>query len=105
MGCVWWIGPGHDPFNSAWASLARATCRAWAVALARSDGPARHNYIILFYKKLYIHIYNLYSILKTLEHDVLLVRWLHPVSLAASSIRAWVRTPSSASLFYHFTLI
>jgi hypothetical protein len=27
-------------------------------------------------------MYNLYSILKTLEHDVILVRQLHPVSLA-----------------------
>jgi hypothetical protein len=29
-----------------------------------------------------MHIYNLYSILKTSEYDVLLVRHLHPVSLA-----------------------
>jgi hypothetical protein len=27
-------------------------------------------------------MYNLYLILKTLDHDVLLVRWLHSVSLA-----------------------
>jgi hypothetical protein len=27
-------------------------------------------------------MYNLYSILKILEHDILLVRRLHPVSLA-----------------------
>jgi hypothetical protein len=46
--------------------------------LARSVGPVRHDYIFLFYKKRkYI-----YSILKTFEHDVLLVRQLHPVSLA-----------------------
>jgi hypothetical protein len=25
-------------------------------------------------------MYNLYSLLTTLEHDVLLVKWLHPVS-------------------------
>jgi hypothetical protein len=31
---------------------------------------------------MYIHIYNLYSILKISEHDVLLVRQLHPVSPA-----------------------
>jgi hypothetical protein len=31
---------------------------------------------------MYIHIYNLYSILKTFEHDILLVRQLHLVSLA-----------------------
>jgi hypothetical protein len=52
----------------------------WAVALAYSDGPARRDYIFLFYKKSYIHMYNLYSILKTLEHDVLLVRRLYRVS-------------------------
>jgi hypothetical protein len=27
-------------------------------------------------------MYNLYSILKTPEHEILLVRWLHPVALA-----------------------
>ena len=45
---------------------------------------ARPNRIIffLFYKKTYIHIHNLYSILKTPEYDVLLVRKLHPVSPA-----------------------
>jgi hypothetical protein len=37
---------------------------------------------ILFYKKTYIHIYNLYSILKTSEHDVLLIIQLYPVSPA-----------------------
>ena len=55
--------------------------RAWAVASSRSASPTRPDYIFLFYKKLYIHIYNLYLILKTFEHDVL-VRWLRPVSLA-----------------------
>jgi hypothetical protein len=40
---------------------------AWAVASARSAGPARHDYIFLFYKKTYIHIYNLYLILKHLS--------------------------------------
>jgi hypothetical protein len=55
----------------------RTSCRAWAVASARSAGLARHDYIFLFYKNMYIHIYNLYSILKTCEHDVLLVRQLY----------------------------
>jgi hypothetical protein len=32
-----------------------------------------------------MHIYNLYLILKTFENDVLLVRQLHPVSLALLS--------------------
>jgi hypothetical protein len=31
---------------------------------------------------MYMHIYNLYSILKTSEHDVLLIRQLYLVSLA-----------------------
>ena len=45
---------------------------------------ARPGPIVFFYftKKMYIHIYNLYSILKTSEHDVLLVRQLHTVSPA-----------------------
>jgi hypothetical protein len=72
----------HGPFNSAWASPTRAHCRgAWAVALARSVGPARHDYIFLF-KKIVYTCYNLYSILKTLEHDVLLFRRLQPMSRA-----------------------
>jgi hypothetical protein len=28
MSHIWWAGPRHDPFNSAWASPARASCRA-----------------------------------------------------------------------------
>jgi hypothetical protein len=39
------------------------------VVLARSD-----TIIFLSYKKSYIYMYNLYSILKIPEHDVLLVR-------------------------------
>jgi hypothetical protein len=45
--------------------------------LARPD-----TIIFLFYKKTYIPIYNLYSILKTSYHDVLLVRQFHPLSPA-----------------------
>jgi hypothetical protein len=60
---------------------ARLERRAWPVASAHSAGPARHDYIFLFYK-MYIHIYNVYSILKTFKVDVLLVRWLHSVSPA-----------------------
>jgi hypothetical protein len=84
MICVWRAGVRHDPFNSIWANLVRASCRAWAVASDRSAGPTRHDYIFLFYKKSYIHMYNLNSILKTPKHDVLLVRRLHLVS-----IRVW----------------
>jgi hypothetical protein len=43
-----------------------------AVASARSAGPARHDFF--YFTKTYIHIYNLYSILKISEYDVLLVR-------------------------------
>jgi hypothetical protein len=43
----------------------------------------RSDTIIFFIlQKTYIHVYNLYSILKTSEHDVVLVRQLHPVSHA-----------------------
>jgi hypothetical protein len=54
---------------------------ALTVASVRSAGPARHNYILYFTKNIYIHMYNLYSIFKTPEHDVLLVRQFHLVSL------------------------
>jgi hypothetical protein len=58
------------------AGLARHERRAWAIVL-----PARHGTIIYFYftKKSYIHMYNLYSIIKIYEHNVLLVRRLHLV--------------------------
>jgi hypothetical protein len=62
MGRVWQAGSRHDPFNSARANPTRAPCGAWAVASARSAGLAQHDYF-LFYKKSYIHMYNLYPIL------------------------------------------
>jgi hypothetical protein len=37
---------------------------------------------MIILQKTYIHIYNLYSILKTSEYDVLLVRQLYLVSFA-----------------------
>jgi hypothetical protein len=45
-------------------------------------------------------MYNLYLILKTHEHDVLLVRWLHLVSPILFPL--WVQTPSPTSflIFY-----
>jgi hypothetical protein len=64
MGRVWRAGPRHDPFNSAWASPARAPCGAWAVASARSARPARHDYFFILQKNriyictIYIHIKN-----------------------------------------------
>jgi hypothetical protein len=60
MGRVWLAGPRHDPFNTAWVSPARASCRAWAIASAHSAGLAQHNYIFLFYKKNCIYIYTIY---------------------------------------------
>jgi hypothetical protein len=41
----------------------------------------RPDTIIYFYFTKNVYIYNLYSILKISEHDVLLVRQFHPVSL------------------------
>jgi hypothetical protein len=60
----------------------RTSCSDWTVASTRSAGLARHNYIFFILQKTYIHIYNLYLILKTSEHDVLLVRQLYLVSPA-----------------------
>jgi hypothetical protein len=54
MDRVWRAGPRHDPFNSAWANPARASCGAWAVASARSAGPVRHDYFLILQKN---HIY------------------------------------------------
>jgi hypothetical protein len=56
MGRVWRAGPRHDPFNSAWASPTRSSCRAWAVATARSADPAQHDYIFYFIKLVYTNI-------------------------------------------------
>jgi hypothetical protein len=46
-------------------------------------------------------MYNLYSTLKTPEHDVLLVRRLHPVSPAPSSIRGRGFELTSCTVFYN----
>jgi hypothetical protein len=61
MGRVWWLGPGHDPFNIAWASPARASCRAWA----RSAGPIRHNYFFILQKIIYIYVQFIFNIKNT----------------------------------------
>jgi hypothetical protein len=57
------------------------SCRAWAVAFARSAGPVRHDYIFYFTKNVYTYIQFIFNI-KTLKHDVLLIRQRHPVSSA-----------------------
>jgi hypothetical protein len=43
-------GPKHGPFNKAGSGPTRQPYRAWAAVSARSAGPARHDYIFLFYK-------------------------------------------------------
>jgi hypothetical protein len=73
MGRVWRAGLGYGPFNSVWVSPTRSSCRVWDVASARSADPTRHDYIFIYFTKL-VYMYNLYSILKTIDHDVLLVR-------------------------------
>jgi hypothetical protein len=50
------------------------------VVSARSADPARYDYIFFILQNSYIHIYNLYSILKVINHDVLLVIWLYSLS-------------------------
>jgi hypothetical protein len=68
-----------------------------AVASASSAGPTLHNYIF-FILQIYIYIYNLYSILKTTEYDVLLVRQLHPDSPALIPLGHGFKT----HLLHHF---
>jgi hypothetical protein len=58
----------------------------------------------LFYKKTYIHIYNLYSILKTFKYDVLLVRQLYLVSHVLPSGQ-WVQTLPPHFLTFYADLI
>jgi hypothetical protein len=72
MGRVWRAGPRHDPFNSAWANPARASCGAWAVALARSAVPARHDYF--FYFTYHIYICTIY--IQYYKHISMVFHWL-----------------------------
>jgi hypothetical protein len=51
--------PEARHIHSVWVNLVRASCSAWVVASARSAGLARHDYF-LFYKRSYLHMYNLY---------------------------------------------
>jgi hypothetical protein len=90
MGHVWRADPRHDTFNSAWASPARSSCRAWAVASARSG-----TIIFFILQKSYIHMYTSYSILKRPKCDV---TTSHSVS-HPSSIRVWVQTPPPTPIF------
>jgi hypothetical protein len=62
MGRVWRAGPGHNPFNRAWASPIRSSCRAWAVASVRSADPAWHDYIFYFTKLVYTYIQFIFKI-------------------------------------------
>jgi hypothetical protein len=59
------VGPGHDPFNSGWASPARATYRALAVASARSADPARHYCFFILQKIVYTYVQFIFNIKNT----------------------------------------
>jgi hypothetical protein len=61
MSRVWWAGPRHDPFNSAWANPARASCGAWAVDSARSAGSAWHDFFYFTYVQFIFNIINTWS--------------------------------------------
>jgi hypothetical protein len=80
MSRVWRPGPGHDPLNSAWAIPARASCRAWAIASARSAGPARHDYIFYFTKN---HIYTYVQFIFNIENTWV---WCSTGYIASTSI-------------------
>jgi hypothetical protein len=54
MGRVWRAGPRHDPFNSAWANPARASCDASVVASAHSAVPAQLFFILQ--KNIYTYV-------------------------------------------------
>jgi hypothetical protein len=61
IGRVWRAGLGHDPFNSAWASPARASCRAWLVVLVCPGTII----FFLFYKNVYTHVQSIFNIKNT----------------------------------------
>jgi hypothetical protein len=67
MGRVWRAGPRHDPFNSAWANPARASCSTWAVASARPG-------TIIFFKKNHIYICTIY--IQYYKHMSMMLYWL-----------------------------
>jgi hypothetical protein len=50
--------------NDLMFARAKNVVPCFGYSLDRSAGPARHDYIFIL-QKMYIHIYNLYSILKT----------------------------------------
>jgi hypothetical protein len=64
--------------NDLMLARAKNVVPCWGCSLGRSADLARYDYIFIL-QKTYIHIYNLYSILETSEHDVLLVRQLYLV--------------------------
>jgi hypothetical protein len=61
MGRVWRADPGHDPFNCAWASPTRASCRAWPVVLVRPGTII----FFLFYKNVYTDVQSIFNIKNT----------------------------------------
>jgi hypothetical protein len=63
MGRVWRADLRHDPFNSAWANLARAPCGAWAIASGHSAGSARHDYFLFHKKIMYTYVQFIFNII------------------------------------------
>jgi hypothetical protein len=57
-GRVWRVGLRHDPFNSAWANSARASCGAWAVTSIRSSNSVQHDFF--YFTKNHIYICTIY---------------------------------------------
>jgi hypothetical protein len=102
MGRVWRTGPRHNPFNSAWANLARVSCGAWVVALARSAGPTR---LFFYFTKNHIYICTIY--IQYYKHLSMMFYWLDSFAQCLpphpSSIRVWVQTPPPA-LFFNILL-
>jgi hypothetical protein len=73
MARVWQAGQRHDPFNSAWANPAWASCEAWVVASAHSAGPTRHDYYFYFTKN---HIYICTIYIQYYKHLSMTFYWL-----------------------------
>jgi hypothetical protein len=92
MSRVWRADQRHDPFNSAGANPARASCDAWVVASAHSAGSVRHDFLqkIIYTCTIYIQYYKYLS---------MMFYWLDSFVWCLSSIRVWVQTPPLALLF------
>jgi hypothetical protein len=87
MDRVWRAGPGHNPFNSAWASLTRSSCRVWAVSSARSADPAQHDYIFFLFYKTRIYICIIY--IQYLKQLTMMFYWLDDFTGRMWRLCAW----------------